>query len=159
MPSSSHQSSRKRLSVSETADILISIRATYVDRILSGEKKIELRRKMLHVPDGARVWIYTKAPEAKIGAYASIERIITGTPDRIWKDYRATVGVSLDEFRAYFAGSKYAFGLVLKDVRRLEPALNLNEMRKRADSFHPPQFFKRLRAGDKELKILESRLT
>ena len=43
-------------------DILISVRPKFVERIASGEKAAELRRRAPRIQPGCRVWIYTKAP-------------------------------------------------------------------------------------------------
>src|SRR6185312_15591306 len=69
-------------------DILISVRPEFAERIASGEKAAELRRRAPRIQPGCRVWIYTKAPEAMISICVTVDRIITGSPQHIWRAHK-----------------------------------------------------------------------
>ncbi len=135
-------------------NIVISVKPKYVAQILSGRKTVELRRRTVHVEPGSRVWIYTKAPAARIAAVATVMRVITGSPTDIWRRHRNNVGVSIEEFDQYFAGCRSACAILLCNVEAVAPAVQLADLKRQLTRFHPPQFFKRLRAS--ELSLLSS---
>lgn len=143
--------------MSDEGDIIISVKAKYVERILSGEKTIELRRRSINIAPGSRIWIYSKLPGGCIGAFATVDRVLTAHPSKLWRRYNRRLGVTLNEFKKYFSGVGVACGIVLRDVQEISPALHLGELRKKCAPFHPPQFFKRLREGSLALQLLRSR--
>lgn len=139
-------------------DIVISVRSQFVDRIASGKKTAELRRRAPRIQPGCRVWIYTKAPEATVSICVTVDRIITGSPEEIWRSHSSLLGVSRDEFDGYFAEAETACAIVFRKVEDVSPRVALSEIRSRSKGFHPPQFFKRLREGSPELSLFRSRL-
>jgi predicted transcriptional regulator len=151
-------SARDRALMSK-GDIVISVQSRFVERISSGRKAAELRRRAPRIQPGCRVWIYTKAPEAMISICVTVDRIITGRPEEIWQSHRSHLGVSLDEFQSYFGETETACAIFFNRVEDLSPGVALSEMRSKSKGFHPPQFFKRLREGSPELKLLRSRLS
>lgn len=139
-------------------DILISVQGKFVKRILAGKKAAELRRRAPRIQPGCRVWIYTTAPEAMITVCVTVDRVVKGTPREIWLRHQATLGVSFDEFEAYFGDTETACAIFFKEVEDVSPGVALAEIRSRSKGFHPPQFFKRLEEGSPELKLFRSRL-
>jgi predicted transcriptional regulator len=139
-------------------DIVISVQRKFVERILAGKKAAELRRRAPRIQPGCRVWIYTTAPEAMISVCVTVDRVVKGTPREIWQRHQATLGVSFDEFEAYFADTDSACAIFFKQVEDVSPGVALSEIRSRSKGFHPPQFFKRLEEGSPELKLFRSRL-
>ena len=139
-------------------DILISVHQKFVERIAAGKKAAELRRRVLRIQPGCRVWIYTKAPDAAISICVTVDRIVTGAPQAIWRSHGAQLGVSRDEFDSYFGEAKRACAIFFKRVEGVSPSVALSEIRSRARGFHPPQFFKRLHEGSPELNLFRSRL-
>jgi predicted transcriptional regulator len=139
-------------------DIVISVQQKFVERIVAGNKAAELRRRAPRIQPGCRVWIYTKAPEAVISICVTVDRIVTGSPQDIWRSHRSDLGVSLDEFEDYFWGTETGCAIFFKQVEDVSPGVALSEIRSKSKGFHPPQFFKRLEEGSPELKLFRSRL-
>jgi predicted transcriptional regulator len=139
-------------------DIVISVHQKFVERIVAGKKAAELRRRAPRIQPGCRVWIYTKAPGAVISICVTVDRIVTGSPQDIWRSHRSDLGVSLDEFDDYFGETETACAIFFKQVEDLSPGVALSEIRTKSKRFHPPQFFKRLEEGSPELKLFRSRL-
>jgi predicted transcriptional regulator len=139
-------------------DIVISVQQKFVERIVAGKKAAELRRRAPRIQPGCRVWIYTKAPEAVISICVIVDRLVTGTPEDIWRAHRSDLGVSLDEFEDYFWGAETGCAIFFKQVEDVSPSVALSEIRSKSKGFHPPQFFKRLEEGSPELKLFRSRL-
>lgn len=138
--------------MSDCREILISLAPAYTKAILEGKKTVELRRRRLNVSSGTRVWLYSKAPTARVEGTARIQRIHEAEPKGLWSRYSDVVGISRAEFDEYFRGCSQGCAIVLGGAQPLVPALDLQTMRKRVVGFHPPQFFKRL--DGEELKIL-----
>jgi predicted transcriptional regulator len=139
-------------------DIVISVQPKFVERILAGEKVAELRRRVPRIQPGCKVWIYTTAPDAVISICVTVERIVTATPNELWKSHRKTIGVSIDEFEDYFKESQIGCAIFFAKVEGLHPSVALAEIRSKSKGFHPPQFFKRLHEGSPELQLFRSRL-
>lgn len=128
----------------ENDDILISVHPRFVDRMVRGEKTIELRRRRLRLSPGTRAWIYSTLPRGAVEALGIVREVVQGTPQEIWNGHAKECGVSKAEFDAYFKGAPQAFAVVFKEIGQLPSALNLSSIRERVGVFHPPQFFKRI---------------
>lgn len=106
--------------------ILISIHPTYVDKILSGEKMYEYRRRF---PENIHYMIvYSTSPVKKIIALIEIDYIIIGSPANVWKKTRKTSGVTKAFFDLYFSGRKNAYAVKFKKVLKFNNPLGLNEI-------------------------------
>lgn len=142
---------------SDVLDIVISLKEQYLAMIITGEKKVELRRKAVNVPLGSRVWLYAKLPSAHISAYATVEHITNASPQELWRRYHREVGITGEEFDAYMDGVSIACAIRLKDIQCITPELSLAELRRKVKGFHPPQFFKKLTKGSVESSFLRTR--
>jgi predicted transcriptional regulator len=142
---------------SDVLDIVISVKEQYLAMILTGEKRVELRRKTVNVPLGSRVWLYAKSPRAHISAYATVEQITNAAPQVIWRKFHREAGISSEEYDLYMAGASIACAIRLKDIKRINPELSLAELRRQVRGFHPPQFFKKLTKGGVESSLLRTR--
>jgi predicted transcriptional regulator len=142
--------------VSDCPDILISLRPVYTRAILDGRKTVELRRRAVRAEIGARVWLYSKAPKARLEGSARIERIEEKAVRGLWLRYSRNVGISRAEFDAYFEGCNTGCAIVLTRVQAVHPAVDLDTIRKQIGNFHPPQFFKRLKAKEVEILLRSS---
>jgi predicted transcriptional regulator len=138
-------------------DIVLSIKSKFVDRILAGEKQVELRRRVPRIGPGCRVWIYRTAPDATVAVRATVARVVTGSPRDIWTSYRDVCGVSVEEFDSYFDKAERACAIFLCNVLEVSPKVPLREIRKKSRDFQPPQFFKRLEENSPELELFRSR--
>ena len=138
--------------MSDCREILISLAPAYTKAILEGRKTVELRRRRIHVSNGTRVWLYSKAQTARVEGTARVQRIHEAEPKGLWSEYSDVIGISRAEFDEYFRGCAQGCAIVLGGAQSLVHALDLQTMRKRVLGFHPPQFFKRL--DGEEVKIL-----
>jgi predicted transcriptional regulator len=129
--------------VAEDADALISIRPQYADAILSGQKTIELRRRIPKLASGTTLWIYATRPTGAVIGVATIQDVARGRPATIWKRHRTEVGVDYASFKAYFEGAQEAVAILLEVARRVGP-ITIDQLREIRDCFHPPQVLTRL---------------
>jgi predicted transcriptional regulator len=129
-----------------TENILVSLEPRHAESILKGSKRVELRRRTMHVSPGATMWMYAKLPVGSVIGKARIEKILVGTPSALWKQFGSVSGISKSEFSSYFEGVSHGVALVLVDAVRLNKRIALKDLRKRNNQFHPPQFFTRMHA-------------
>jgi predicted transcriptional regulator len=134
-------------------DILISVDDRYVQSMLGGVKKVELRRRPVSVNAGDRVWIYSKVPAGEVKARGIVEQVFRATPADIWKHYGHVSGISQNEFEEYYAGVDEGCAIVFAAIDELETSISLETIRETVGKFHPPQFFKYLNNATPELAL------
>ena len=124
-------------------DALISIRPNYAEAILTGEKTVELRRRIPAINLGTRLWIYATRPVGAIVGSAVVDKIIEGTPAEVWKECINRIALDRREYDKYFFGTDRALGLSLSDITRRHP-IGIDQLREIQKGFHPPQVLTRL---------------
>jgi len=130
--------------VNVNAHVLISLEERHANNIFAGTKRVELRRRTMHVSEGTVVWLYVKCPVGRVLGKAVVAATHSLTPNQIWRQFGSCSGLNRIEFFNYFEGLKTAFVLELKDVSRLKEGVSLSALRDASTGFHPPQFFTRI---------------
>jgi len=133
--------------VESDENILISLEPRHAENILSGLKRVELRRRAMNVEPGSIVWIYAKRPVGSIIGRATVAKLHVLAPSRLWKDFGAVSGISKAEFFAYFSDRTQGLALELTNCQRLAKSFDLQALRRVSRQFQPPQFFSRLKQG------------
>lgn len=142
--------------MTEVENILISLETRHAQNIYGGTKKVELRRRQLHVNAGDVVWIYEKVPVGAITGNALITGLHVASPEKLWCRFGAVSGLSKAEFFKYFGGLETACAIELTEAHRLCTPLSLAALRTVHLNFQPPQFFLRLQAKQAILGALRS---
>ncbi len=134
-------------------DILMSIKPPYVDMIVSGCKTVEIRKRAVRAPAGARIWLYATSPRQQVVASARLESVALDTADEIWSAFGERAGIDRREFDAYVGEAEVVTALCLTEVTELDaPVCPQGE----APAFRPPQSYAFLH--DPELlAVLEAR--
>ena len=118
--------------------VLLSIKPKYVDLILAGTKRVELRRSWPTNDIGVMV-LYSSAPIQKLVGVAFIDRIEECDFQALWKLAEAHGGgVTRDELDEYVKGKKTAFGVMIERVKIAEAQVDPKEF---FPDFTPPQSF------------------
>lgn len=132
---------------------LISIRPCFVEKILSGEKKLEFRRSWA-VEQVDVLVIYSSSPIQKIVATARVVDVTEGSPSALWELAKIrNGGVTRQLIRDYFSGKKTGFAIGISDVMEFEQPVDPKKVFK---DFRPPQSFRYLDIKDYDLIISES---
>lgn len=118
---------------------MLSIKPKYVDRILSGEKTYEYRRRVFRNDDVDTIAIYSTCPQSAVVAEASIDFILKSTPEDVWAQTSIGSGIDHESFMRYFHGVNIAYAIKLNDVIRLEVPTPLSEYAPSVK--RPPQSF------------------
>lgn len=127
-------------------DVIFSLQRVYVDRLLSGNKCVELRRRAPSLDSGTRVWLYSKVPHGEVVGVGVLEEVETDNPVNLWKKYSQCAGLTQEEFFSYFAGVELGAALIFYSVARLRRPIPLSQLKKLEANFHPPQFFRRVKS-------------
>jgi predicted transcriptional regulator len=118
--------------------VLLSIKPKYINLILAGTKRVELRRSWPSNDIGVMV-LYSSAPIQKLVGVAFIDRIEECDFDSLWALADANGGgVNYDELKAYVKGKKTAFGVMIDRVKVAEVQVDPKEL---FPNFTPPQSF------------------
>lgn len=97
--------------------LIFSIQPRHSRKILSGEKKYELRRKFSEKWQGARINIYETAPTMALVGEATIGDIIHGSLDYIWDKFSSGLGCTKAEFDAYTLGLDRVYAIEINNVK------------------------------------------
>lgn len=118
--------------------ILLSIKPKYVDLILAGTKRVELRRSWPSNDIGVMV-LYSSAPIQKLVGVAFIDRIEECNFERLWPLAEANGGgVTYGELQTYVEGKTTAFGVLIDRVKIAEVQVDPKDL---FLDFTPPQSF------------------
>ena len=123
---------------------IISLKPRYVDLILSGEKTVELRNRVVRMEPGTVIWIYATRPVGGIVAVAELDSVVHDTPAEIWIRYEREMCIDRDHFDSYINNRESASALILSSVTKLEQSVTLDWIRRSVSNFQPPQFYSRL---------------
>ena len=104
--------------------ILMSIKPEYSEKIFSGDKKYEFRRKISkqHVE---RIIVYSSAPEKRVIGEVEVLNIVSRPIDELWRLTKKFAGISHDDFENYFDGCEVANAYELGKVRRYKQPKSL----------------------------------
>lgn len=100
--------------------VLYSIKPKYVQKILNGVKTFEYRKTIYLDPTIRNMFIYATSPLQKVVAKCEIVRVLSDSPNMIWKKTKCASGISKDEFFSYFANARVAYAIQIKNVFAFE---------------------------------------
>ena len=96
-------------------DAILSIKPIYANQILSGNKKVEFRkRKFKKSVD--RVYIYSSSPQKMMVGYFTIKTIVEDTPTNLWNEFKDVGGIDKDSFFEYYKNSEIGYSIVIDKV-------------------------------------------
>jgi predicted transcriptional regulator len=107
---------------------VLALQPSPLEKILSGVKTAEIRTRFSERWEGKRVSLYGTRPISGIAGEATVSRVITGHPDRIWEFFGHLAGCTRTEYDAYVSGRDKAHALVLCDVRAFPDPIPLAQL-------------------------------
>jgi predicted transcriptional regulator len=126
--------------------LLLSIKPKYVDLILTGEKRVELRRLRPRIDSGPAL-IYASSPRMELVASFRIVSVLRAPLGLLWQSVREVAGVTRKEFDAYFDGQQTGIAIRIADVAEFREPIPLADIRAAWKGFHPPQVFRYVEAS------------
>jgi len=125
-------------------NVLMSIKPIYIDRIFSGDKFYEYRKRIFF--DTVKsVVMYATNPTSMILGEFRVESILVATPEVIWKRTYTGGGISKELFFEYFANKKKGYAIRICDVIRYDAPINPLEL---PHECVIPQSFRYLKDGE-----------
>ena len=118
-------------------EILLSIKPKFSNKILSGEKKYEFRKRKPKQTSN-KVYIYESNPTKQIVGWFIYNRILTGSPIEIWEKCRHLGGIERESFFQYCNGNHIIHAFEIKTSFRFELPINPYQL---IHGFSPPQDF------------------
>ena len=118
----------------------MSIHPQYADAILAGTKRVEFRKRRL-AADVSTVVIYATQPVGRILGTFEVLGHDVAAPDELWDRHSAHAGISAAGFRAYYAHTPTAVGILVGDVQRLPQPRQVTDV---PGISRPPQSFRYL---------------
>lgn len=106
---------------------VLSIKPEYVERILSGEKTYEYRRKAFREKDVDAIVIYCTRPRCAVVGEATVEGILTSSPEDLWAKTSKSGGIDRESFMKYFDGADTAYAIKLGKVSAFDAPRPLSD--------------------------------
>ncbi|PJG85395.1 ASCH domain-containing protein [Conservatibacter flavescens] len=99
--------------------ILMSIKPEYVEKIFSGEKKYELRRKIF-IHRVKSIIIYSTYPVMKVVGEFEVKNIKIDSPSNIFNTYHNVICIDKEKFFKYFSNATKAYAIEIGQVFKYE---------------------------------------
>jgi predicted transcriptional regulator len=135
--------------------VLMSVKPKFVDMILSGEKDVELRRRLPSFMPGTRLFLYSSSPSKAVMGLAFVEDIHFLPKAELWTNFGHRTGVDWPQFSSYLEGTSHACGIEIYRSRRFQNPISLDVLREYCQGFRPPQSYQFVRPQDPLAHILE----
>jgi type I restriction enzyme S subunit len=134
-------------------DILLSIKPIHADKIISGQKIFEYRRKIPAMTI-EYIAIYSSSPVKKVTALAKVVNVVTESPAKLWDITHEGGAISKEAFDNYFNGLLIAHAFKFGQITKLISPIPLNIINK---SIHPPQSFRYLSCNELQIIINQTK--
>jgi predicted transcriptional regulator len=109
--------------------VLFSIRPFYAEKIISGNKTVELRRKFPEFgAAGSTALIYSTSPVSAITGIARIKSVFKLPLSKLWAAHGEAAYIAKNDFNGYFAGQSYGFAIILDSARQLKQQITASDL-------------------------------
>jgi len=105
--------------------ILLSIKPEFAEKIFDGSKKYEFRRVLFKNPAVTTVVVYASSPVQKVIGEFSIEGIVEGDLQSLWRKTKKHAGISEESFYSYFSEKEIGFAIRIDKVKKYDKELSL----------------------------------
>ena len=115
----------------------MSIKPEYVEKIFSGEKDYEFRKKQFRY-NVSTIVVYSSSPVKRIVGEFDIESILEGDLETLWEMTKDKAGISKEVFFNYFSGKITGIAIKIGERRKYTEAIDpyITD-----SNFTPPQSF------------------
>ena len=117
--------------------VLLSIKPKYIEKIKKGVKLYEFRR-VIFKQDISEIYVYATAPIKKIVGKFTIDEIIQGVPQQLWKLYYKEAGISKKDFFSYYKGAHKGYAIKIKRFEMYNEPIDPYKLNSK---FIPPQSY------------------
>ncbi len=100
-------------------NLIISIKPQFVEKILSGEKKYEFRRR-IYRQEVDKIYIYQTLPGQGIVAYFTPGEIIMDTPQNLWDRFSEVSGTTEEHLIGYLHDLEEAYAIEITNLKTFD---------------------------------------
>jgi len=101
-------------------NVLLSVKPRHCQKITSGAKRYEFRRRVF-ARGVAEVYLYSTSPVSRIVAKFTVEAIVEDNPKALWHSFRDFSGLAETEFFEYFDGAEKGYAIQIGNLKTLGP--------------------------------------
>lgn len=136
--------------------LLLSIKPEYASKIFSGEKTVELRRVRTRLIQDDIVLVYVSSPTKALVGLFEVENIIQEKIElqqdikNYWNLVYEKAGISSQDFEKYYQGASFFVGIFLRNPKKFDVSVNLENLRQQIPEFTPPQSYRYLKQQEFE---------
>lgn len=113
--------------IEEDKDIILSIRPIFAEKILSGEKKYEYRKRLC-AKKVSKIYIYETAPVKKITGEVEVIKKLKMKKEKLWKQTQKSSGISKEFYGKYFEKQEYACAYELGESKKYSDPVTLESI-------------------------------
>jgi len=113
------------------------IKKKYTDKIMSGEKRCELRKRLPN-SNLKYILIYATTPMARVIGYAEVKELHKNSVLNIWNRFSNIAGISRKDYFEYFSNNDTACLIELSRVYKFVRPFKVSEI---SEEFRVPQSF------------------
>lgn len=118
--------------------VLLSINPQHAEKIFSGEKRFEYRRRIYKNSSVRTIAVYVTRPVSMIVGEFDVSNIVSGLPDDVWGRTRLYSGITREFYFDYFGGRDMAFAISIDSARLFDRPINPVDI---IEDFTPPQSY------------------
>jgi predicted transcriptional regulator len=118
--------------------VLLSIKPKYANKIFSGEKKFEFRKKAFRNIEVHTVVVYSTMPVGRIIGEFTIKKIHQDSPKSIWNKTKLFSGIDKKFFNEYYDGKELAVAIEVDKISLYKEPIDPKE---KYENFTAPQSF------------------
>ena len=107
---------------------VLAVQPGPLEKILCGDKTVEIRTRFSKRWEGSRISLYCTHPVSGLAGEATITRVIEAPPDRIWEHFGGSLGCMRADFDAYVRGRDSVSAIILSDVRAFSDPIPLGQL-------------------------------
>ncbi len=105
--------------------VLLSIKPQYVEKIISGEKRYEFRKKEFKRKDINTIVVYSSGNVRKLVGEINFTSILCDTPSIIWQKTQAKSGMTEDCFMQYYMNKDKAYAIAIDSFRPYKEPIDI----------------------------------
>jgi len=91
--------------------LLFSLKPKYVEKLMGGEKIVEIRKRFDPKWSGCKAFIYSTSPTKALYGHATIKDVDRGNPETIWEKYNTQLGCIKKEFDDYVGSADRIYAI------------------------------------------------
>ena len=139
--------------------LLISIKPEYAQKILDGEKTVELRKTRTRLKPGDIVLVYVSSPQQVIAGFFEVESVeifenLPKQKNNFWDKIKNKAHIKEKDFNDYYKRASIGVAIFITKVHKFDNTAKLIKLKQKIKNFTPPQSYRYLKP--KEIEILES---